>query len=178
MSATPMIHIDSDRLVHLARGTAASDAESRHLVSCAECRTEVDMVAAASRLGRGRLPGIDAARVAVEVRRRLAAVPSVPAGRSVVRSGWWLGGLTAAAMAIFAVRSVVNGGAVASVEGVLGVPVVVSVLHELDDLDEPQLEDVLRSLPRAAGELDHVEMAPLGSLNAADLEQMLQSMEE
>ena len=53
-----------------------------------------------------------------------------------------------------------------------------SVLHELDGLSAPELEEVLQSIPPATEALDHVEMAPLSDLDANDLERMLRSMEE
>jgi hypothetical protein len=174
MSAEAAVHLDSDRLVELSRGAPASEGEAGHLASCPECRTEIEMVSAASRLGRDRLPALDTDRIASEVRRRLTAEPSRrPAARI-----WWLGGLAAAALAVFALRSAVTPVSEFPGPGVPPVPVMVSVLHELDELDEQQLEAVLHSLPPATGELDHVDRAPLSDLDAADLERMLRSMEE
>lgn len=174
MSADAAVHLDSDRLVELSRKATVAEGEARHLAACTECRSELEMISAASRLGRGRLPALDPDRIASEVRRRLAAEPSHrPAARV-----WWLGGLAAAAIAVFALRSAVTPVSDNPGPGVSPLPAMVSVLHELDELDEPELEAVLHSLPPAAGELDHVDMAPLSDLNTADLEQMLRSMEE
>jgi hypothetical protein len=172
-------HIDSDRMTESVTGlTPWSVAEAEHLVGCADCRLELEMIAAARRLGTAQLRGFDPKRVAVGVHRRLAVRPD-QVRAPVVRHPWrWLAGLAAAAAVVFAVRSWSPTGSGNPGQAGQTPPAVVSILPELDGLSAPQLEEVLRSIPPAAEALDHVDMAPLGALNAGDLERMLRSMEE
>jgi len=166
-------HIDPDRLADTALGNAMlSDAESAHLAGCAECRLEHELVSAAGRLGGVETASLSGARVAEVVRHRLANEP--PARRAPVRATWLVGLAAAAALAL-----AVWYGATRAPSGPTGVvPVEVSVLHELDDLAEPELEAVLESIPLAAGAVFHPEPATLEELNVNDLERLLRSMEE
>jgi len=165
-------HIDSDRLSGPPVGPAAwSDAEAAHLAGCAECRLELEILAGARRLGADHLARFDPGRVATVVRGRLAAEPVAAPARVVRHPGRWLAGLAAAAALVLAVRMWIPNAGPTSFA-------VVSVLHELDGLNEPQLEEVLQSIPPVTGALDHVEMVPLSDLNASDLERVLRSMEE
>jgi hypothetical protein len=172
-------HIDSDRMAESVSGlTAWSAGEAAHLAACADCRLELDMIAAARRLGVAQLTGFDPTRVAAGVHRRLAARPD-EVRAPVVRHPWrWLAGLAAAAAVVLAVRSWSPTGSGSPQQAGQILPAVVSILPELDGLSAPQLEEVLRSIPPAAESLDHVDMAPLSALNAGDLERMLRSMEE
>ena len=91
-------HIDIERMTEsVGAGTAWSDAEAAHLAGCADCRLELEMLAAARRLGASQPVGFDGPRVAAAVRRRLEAEPGVIRARGVRRSAGWLAGLAAAA---------------------------------------------------------------------------------
>jgi hypothetical protein len=169
-------HLDSDRLAESVHGgTAWTVAEAAHLADCAECRLELDILAVARGLGAARLSRLDTRRVATNLQHRLgAAVASIRPKRQLSP---WLLSLAAAAAVVFAVslgipggRSGSGGGAPASLAGA-------GVLHELDGLSEPQLEEVLQSIPPATEALDHVEMAPLSDLSTSDLERVLRSIE-
>ena len=176
MNAT---HIDTDRLAEQAHdGSDWTATDAAHLAGCADCRLELEVIAAAGRLGAAQLAGFDASRVAAGVRRRLAAEPGRPAARVVRHPAWWLAGLAAAAAVVLAVRMGMPNGSGNSSEASQGASVAVSILHELDGLSAPQLEEVLQSIPPATAALEHVEMAPLSNLDANDLERMLRSMEE
>jgi hypothetical protein len=170
-------HIETDRIAELSHGAAWTTEETAHLGECADCRLEVEVVAAARRLGTAQLAGFDARRVAAGVQSRLAARPD----QAPVR-GWhpgrWLAGLAAAAALVLAVRLGLPAGQGGASSAGGGSTPVVSILHELDGLSAPQLEEVLQSIPPATDALDHVEMAPLADLTASDLERMLRSMEE
>ncbi len=171
-------HIVADRLAGSAGRTAWSEAEAAHLASCADCRLELELVAVARRLGTVPLAGFDPKRVATGVLLRLATAPAELPARAVRHPVRWLAALAAAAAVMLVVsRRAPSGPADLSDRG-HGGALVVSVLHELDGLSEPQLEEMLQSMPPAIRALDHVEMAPLSDLNATDLERVLRSMEE
>lgn len=169
-------HIDAERLVDIVAARAnRSDVEAAHLAECVDCRLELDMLGAAGRLGTARLSGFDAGRVAARVRDRLAGeADHAPNSRRAVR---WLAGLAAAALLVLAVRLGGPSGRGGPVPASPGAPAEVSVLHELDGLSEPQLEEVLASIPPSTEALDRVELAPLTDLNTTDLELVLRSME-
>lgn len=176
MSAT---HLDAERMAELAgSGTAPSPAEAAHLAGCADCRFERAMLSTARRLGADRLAGFDPDRVAMRVRARLAGEAQEPPTPRVRHPGRWLAGLAAAAVVVFAVRMGVPRNPETSGGGADRGPATASVLYELDGLSEPQLEEVLESIPPAGEALDHLEMASLDDLDADDLERVLQSMEE
>ena len=168
-------HLDSDRLAESVHGdTAWTTAEAAHLARCAECRLELDILGAARRLASRQLAGLDPAQVAPEVLHRLRDDQALRKRRR----GQWLVGLAAAAAVILAVSLGMPRGPSIPDDAGLAAYSTVSVLHELDGLSEPQLEEVLQSIPQATEALDHVEMAPLSDLSASDLERVLRSMEE
>lgn len=172
-------HIDTERLTDSAvRGPAWTDAEAEHLAGCSECGFELEILAVARRLGTTRLAGLDLERVAGRVRRRLESEPQSVTKRVGGQAGRWLLGLAAAAAVVLAVRTRLPNGPDGF--GRMEPPALVegSVLQELDGLSEPQLEELLRSIPPASEALDHVEMVPLGDLTSSDLERVLRSMEE
>jgi len=173
-------HIDSDRMTEETGNPVAawSEAEAGHLLVCADCRFEFEMLATARQLGAAQLTGFQPERVAAGVRRRLRDQPVAGPGRSLRHPGRWLAGLAAAAALVLAVRLSIPRGPSGPDEAAVGAPATESILHELDGLSAPQLEDVLQSIPPATEALGHVEGAPLGELSATDLERMLRSMEE
>ena len=167
-------HIDPDRLADSALGNAAlSDAESAHMAGCPECRFEQELVSAAGRLGGVEVATLSPTRVADVVRHRLAGEP--PARRGPSRATWLVGLAAAAALTLAVWYGSTRGSAPS---GPTAAPVELSVLHELDDLAEPELEAVLESIPLAAGAVFHPEPATLEELNVNDLERLLRSMEE
>ena len=81
----------SDRMPEVAMQRAAWTAEeSAHLVSCADCRGEWELVLAAKRL-EARAPAVDAAAIAAAVQRRLATE------RATSRRGRWIWAVGSAA---------------------------------------------------------------------------------
>ena len=172
MNAT---HIDVERLTESAgAGRPWSEPEAAHLAGCADCRLELEMLAAARRLGASQLAGFDPARVSAAVRRRLDFEGREAPTRAGRRWMGWLTGLAAAAVIVFAVYT----GMPKSPNRETRVVPLVSVLPELDGLNAPELEEVLQSIPLASEALEHVDMAPLTDLDASALERMLRSMEE
>lgn len=172
-------HIDTERISEPPNGPKVwTDEEAAHLAGCADCRFEVEMIAAARRIGAAQLTGFDADRVAAGVRRQLRTRPHDAPGRVTSHPGRWLAGLAAAAAVVLAVRMGIPTSPGSSRGAGHPLPAVVSVLHELDGLSEPELEAVLHSIPPASEALDHQDMALLSDLNATDLERVLRSMEE
>jgi hypothetical protein len=164
------IHLDSDCLADSALGVSPlSERESEHLDACAECRLELELVRAAARLGSAEVAGLPEGRIARRVVERLAAQPVARPRRP------WLVGLAAAAALALAVW---YGSVGTSTPEIVVTELQLSVLHELDDLNAPELEQVLESIPLAAGAVSHQDVAPLVELNVSDLERVLRSMEE
>lgn len=171
-------HIDPDRLADAASDASWSAGESAHLAGCAECRFELEIVAAARRLGVAQLSDLHSERVTDAVRTRLLTEPAPAQGGAVGGQTRWIVGLALAAALVLAVVYGKDGWPGQATIQHTPVPVELSVLHELDGLDEPELEAVLESIPVAAGAMSHLEPAPFVDLNVNDLERVLRSMEE
>src|SRR5580765_2614028 len=85
----------SDRMPDVALGRSRwTEDEARHLASCADCRAEWALVAAASRLGASLPAPPDPAVTGARVLARLAAEPARPRAMSRL---WLAAGLAAAA---------------------------------------------------------------------------------
>jgi len=160
----------SERMPAVAHGDAAWSAEERaHLVGCAECRVEWDLVSAASRLGLDVPAGIDAHHVTERVLGRLRAERGLR-GRRV---GWALGGLAAAAALALAVWPGKPGRRVTVPVAAAAIP-----LPELDSLQTPELQAVLDSLDGPLGStVQGVDTGDLEDLNAHELQHVLDGME-
>jgi hypothetical protein len=169
-------HLDSDRLADAVRDASWHADESAHLAECAACRLELDVVAAARRLGAADMARLESGRVAQAVLDRLATAPPAPRIGGISRPARWLVGLAAAAALALAVWYGSSRGP--SGTELIESPVELSVLHELDGLDEPELEEVLESMPAPAGAVSHLEPLSFDELNVTDLERVLRSMEE
>lgn len=133
--------------------------------------TEQELLEAARRLGGRAVAGIDPERIVAGVgaaRRREQ--------RERRFRTWGLLGLAAAAALLLAVWPGHESGPVDSAGAV--VAAAPSVLHELDHLTATQLEQVLESMPPAAGSAEVVEEVPFTDVTVQDLERVLQSMEE
>lgn len=170
-------HIDPDRLADAARDASWRADESSHLAECAACRHELDIVAAAGRLGVAEMASLVSGRVAETVLGRLATAPPAPGIGVLRRPARWLAGLAAAAAVVLAVWYG-SSRAPSAPDLTQSAPIELSVLHELDGLDEPELEEVLASLPAPAGAVSHLEPLSFDELNVNDLERVLRSMEE
>lgn len=171
-----LTHIELERMTEsVGAGRAWTTAESAHLAGCADCRLELEMLAAARRLGASQLAGFSPMRVAASVRRRLDAETRETPTRAGRRWIGWVAGLAAAAVIVFALYT----GRTKAPDLQSGaVPLLANVLPELDGLSAPELEEVLQSIPPASGSLEHVDKSPLTELDANALERMLRTMEE
>lgn len=180
-------HIDPDRLADAIRDASWRADESAHLAECAACRHVLNIVSAAGRLGVADMASLDSGRVAQSVLDRLATAPPFTGGSfyqidSALRIGViprparWLMGLAAAAALVLAVWY--GSSRAPALTELFESPIELSVLHELDGLDEPELEEVLESMPSPAGAVSHLEPVSFDELDVNDLERVLRSMEE
>lgn len=171
------VHIDPDRLSDAARDASWRADESAHLAGCADCRHELSILAAAGRLGVAEMASLASGRVAEAVLHRLATAPEATRIDVLRRPARWLAGLAAAAALVLAVWYG-SARAPSAADLVESAPIEFSVLHELDGLDEPELEEVLKSMPAPSGDVSHLEPVSFDQLNVNDLERVLRSMEE
>lgn len=163
-----------DRMPLVAHGTAAwSEAEAAHLTACAECGAEWRVIQAARRLGDSAARRVDPVRVSGAVLTRLAA------DRRAARwkRGGWLAGLAAAAAVVLIVRSGTprsssEAGAAQGVSTALHVP-----LAELESLGPAELESVLDGLDEPLGAGATPDVPRLGDLDDHQLERVLRSLE-
>jgi hypothetical protein len=162
-----------DRMPDVAHGRAAwTETEMAHLAQCADCALEWRIVRAGTLLDED--PGVAPERVAQSVSRRLRDHEA--SGRIVGRLRWrgTVIGLIAAAASVALVVGIVHRDR--SRAGVAGDTVVaVTMLPELQGLDEGQLESVLRSLGPTAGDATPGVLPHLEDLTDSELEQLLHS---
>jgi hypothetical protein len=163
-----------DRIPLVAGGLAAwSDQESAHLATCAECTAEWRVVQSARRLGDAAARRVDPARVSSAVLARLAAERR----RARWKRGGLLAGLAAAAAVVLMLRSTSHTAApgpdpVQAAGTALHVPIA-----ELDRLDAGQLEAVLEGLDQPLGAGAAPDAPHLGDLDDNQLERVLRSLE-
>ncbi len=123
----------------------------------------------AAGLGREAGEGVDSERVATRVLARLEEqkVVLLASRRRLVR---WIGGVAAAALLLLAVGLALAPAAGPDRAGTE------TVLHELDQLDAEQLEELLEIMPVTASALPP-ESSPLSELDTIKLERLLRSLE-
>ena len=158
-----------DRMpVVAAAGGNWTEAEEQHLRDCVECAKEWKIIAAGRRLGAGADAGINADAIAVAVLRRLAQGRR---RRGLIRRVGWVVGLAAAASLTFVVLTGRRGPEPPDRHGLV-IPVA-----ELDSLDAVQLQAVYESLEAPLVEGAGSENTPLGELDEQQLERILRSLE-
>jgi hypothetical protein len=160
----------SDRMPEVALGRSEwTSEENRHLAACESCLAEWRLVQAASRLGEGHLPEIDASRLSRAVWIRVRAAHT-QAGRRRVRS---VAGLAAAA----AIAGLIWAGSVthrkpaepiASSAARLRMP-----LPELDSLQPSELNSVLQTIDESGAESSTADSPELGELDNEEFETVL-----
>jgi hypothetical protein len=160
-----------DRMPAVAHGRSNwTPEESAHLAGCGECSTEWAIVAAGSRLGLDIERRLDTGVIAARVTNRLAL-----ARRSDrrMRVGLLLG-LAAAAALVLAVwpGPTTTPGGVGSASPLLAVPVA-----ELDGLDSGQLQAVLETLDGPLSSEASTAVPTLGDLDDQQMERVLRSLE-
>lgn len=161
-----------DKLPLVVHGTATwTPAEAAHLARCAACDAERALVERAARLGGEAAARIDSAALAAgvlrEVNRRRRS------DRWIRRAG--LVGLAAAAALVVMVG--VPGRGVAPTTGLTEVATLTLPLAELDSLDAYQLEAVLEGFDAPVGEMTPGPAPSFDDLNDAQLERVLRSLE-
>jgi hypothetical protein len=159
----------------VARGTASwSRDDADHLARCTSCQDEWELARAAATHGLALGMRVDAGRLAEVVERRLERLPEA---RLASRTGWWAGWPMALAAGILLL---VWAGPRPRSPGEAAPEVTVTVLHELDDLSDSELEAMLDVVEDPAAvnyrPLDTPES--LGDLSEAELQLLLDSMED
>jgi hypothetical protein len=191
----------SDRMPDVAHGTSRwTEMEERHLATCADCRAEWEVVAAASRLGAALRSPTDPALVATRLLERLARERQ----RTRLRARLWTAaGLAAAAAVILAVWTGARTGhrkgdaAGGAAPRVATAPVAPPVTHapelatapptgspraelplpELDDLPAEALDSMLQTLDDPAARADAYELPGIADPGDRELERVLTGLE-
>jgi len=172
--------MDCDALVDLMPDLAAgrikwpADAEA-HLPNCVECRRSWAVIQAGARVGADAAARINPDQIGGIVFARLAEARR----QDRRRKGWVWGTLLAAAAAVLLVvlpprRQAPAGSAVASVAGITTFTVPV---HELEDLDDAELQKLDDQLDGALGAGVSVGAPHLEELTPEEMQRVLNSME-
>lgn len=145
--------------------------EAAHLTSCDGCAAEWRLVVTARRLGAAAAAQVDPARLAHEV---LAGVATRNRADRWKRAGWLVGLAAAAALVLVVWRGGQPGAELATVTPAeeFHLP-----LAELDVLDSPILEAVLEGFDAPVGDGSTVDGPRLGDLDDTQLERVLRSLE-
>jgi hypothetical protein len=162
----------SDRMPGvMAGGDRWSREDEEHLVVCADCRSEWQLLARGAALG-AELPALDASRIGADVQSRLAHARRADRNR---RLGWIGLGLAAAAALVLVV---------ARPDGIGRAPVgpiednaLVLPVMELDSLSAEQLQAVLESMQPPLGTKSTLDLPSLQDLDDQQLERLLHSLE-
>jgi hypothetical protein len=177
----------SDRMPDVAHGRSGwSPEEENHLTTCADCRSEWELVRTASHLGDSLPPLRSPETVAATLLGRLAVERARLRAR---QRNWLVAGLAAAAVTIIAVRIPRPEGVVPLVSAPAPAPAPVPVsgpqgaarqlvpLPELDDLPSAELEAILGSLDEPGAASAASEGAALEDFDDHELEQVLGAWE-
>lgn len=159
----------SDRIPDVLRGLDAwSREDDAHLRACPDCRAELDLVRTAMALG-STSPVAEPARVASQALQRLRNASPRRRAIPLRRIGW---ALAAAAALVLGVRLVAPAPAAPE-------PGITTVLHELDGLDEAELERLLSRVTDPAGPdaLRTESLDGWGDLTDAEWQALLSTLE-
>jgi anti-sigma factor RsiW len=163
-----------DRVPLVANGEAEwSEAEAAHLASCRECAAEWRLIQTARRLGDTAATRIDPAQVGRAVLARLAAERR----RSRWKRSGWLAVLAAAAAVTLVVRLSSHGPGAGSESMPPSATAFHVPIAELERLDAGQLESVLEGLDEPLGSQAAPDAPHLGDLDDHQLERVLRSLE-
>ncbi len=165
----------SDRMPDVVLGRIEwSPDEAAHLASCAACRAEWELVLRARALEE-RAPTIsDPSALASALTRRLA---EDRAARARTRQVWAFAGAAAAAAAILAVVVTQRGPGPATGPRTVAEAEALVPLPELEGLDAPQLDTLLRSLDRPVAGTSTLDASTLGEHEDGELEQVFATWE-
>jgi hypothetical protein len=162
----------SDRMAGVLAGRDRwSREDEEHLLVCADCRSEWQLLGRAAALGAD-LPVLDAANIASQVRLRLARANR---GARNLTLGWIGIGLAAAAALVLVVtrpdgKSPPGPGPISATN--LEIP-----FSELDSLSPAQLQAVLETLEPPLGSSSTLDAPTLQDLDDHQLERLLRSLE-
>lgn len=161
----------SDRMPGVLAGRDHwSREDEEHLLVCADCRGEWQLLARGAALG-AELPMLDASRISAEVQRRLARAKQAERNR---RRGWIGLGLAAAAALVFVVARPTG---IEMPAGPIADKTLVLPVIELDSLSPQQLEAVLESLESPLGTKSTLDLPSLQDLDDNQLERVIRSLE-
>lgn len=173
----------SDRMPAVASGRATWTAgEAAHLATCADCRAEWELVAAARTLGRDVVPGRAPEAMAAAALAQDRAARHADARRRTTRWAISWGGLAAAAMLMLAVlfrQPGADAPAVATTPDPAPVAAVAFRLSlpELDDADPEELQAVLDGLDVPLGESSTLDGGVTDDVTGPDMERVLRAWE-
>jgi hypothetical protein len=162
----------SDRMAGVLAGRDHWNREDEeHLVVCADCRSEWQLLARGAALG-GDLPALDAGSIASQVQLRLARANQRAKN---LRRGWIGIGLAAAAVLVLVVarpdgKSPPGPGPISATN--LEIPFI-----ELDSLSPAQLQAVLETLEPPLGSSSTMAEPSLHDLDVQQPERLLRSLE-
>lgn len=160
-----------ERMPEVAGGAAEwTTAEAAHLAACADCAAEWQVLQVARRLGSSAAARVNTARLGAEV---LAGLERERKRARWKRAGWLTGLAAAAVLALLVWRG--RPTVTAPVETAVAeyrLP-----LAELESLDEEQLQAVLEALDAPLGEGGSTGGPTLGDLDDTQLERVLRSLE-
>jgi hypothetical protein len=164
----------SDRMPDVLRhGARWSPEETAHLASCADCRTEWELMLAARSL-EALAPTIsDPGAHAARLQRRLA---EARAARARVSRAWKLVGSAAAAAAILAAVLIDRDDTSVPAPAVAGAEALVP-LPELEGLESAQLDTLLRSLDGSFAGSSPLDASTLGEDEDGELERVFATWE-
>lgn len=161
----------SDRMPEVLRGQDTwSREDAAHLSACADCRAELDLARAGMALGAS-APTADPGRLASQVLLRVRTTARQPVLGRLRRVGW---AVAAAAVLVLGVSLVVPGPSVPAAE-----PGLIAALHELDGLDDAELERLLGRVtgPASEGAMRIDALDAWGDLTDAEWLALLSTLE-
>jgi hypothetical protein len=162
----------SDKMALVAHGQAEwTGEEAAHRAGCPACEREWQLVQAARRLGAGAAERVDPVRVSAAVLAELGR-----ARRRRLWGGGLAGLAAAAALAVVFVSGRAPASGTAPGSGT-GIAALYLPLAELEPLSETQLEAVLDGLEAPLAEGGAVAPPSLGDLDDVQLERVLRSLE-
>jgi hypothetical protein len=163
-----------DRIPLVAHGLGEWTAEERaHLNACPECSAEWRIVESVRRMGDIAAARVDPERVNRTVLARLASDRTVARWRR----GGWLTGLAAAAVLVLMVRVVSRQVRVEMTTAPAATTALHVPLAELETLNTEELESVLEGLDEPLGSGAAPDAPHLGDLDDHQLERVLRSLE-
>jgi hypothetical protein len=157
----------SDRMPGVARGEISwTDAEARHLASCADCRAEWEVVTAGAAVADD--VTIDADALAERVLLRLRTEPVV---KRFTRSRW-IAGIAAVAAAVLLISKVVTTDPVPPGPAALPTALGAVDVPGLTSLGEDGLAEVLESMGPLWTDTPTIDTPSLDDLDPRELEQV------